>query len=196
MKKKLSTLLTLLTLVFSLAFSGCVTGGNTVALSYPSELGAYPWCRWSVTVVGFTDQRADKQTLGAKDLDEGEYYVAGSDVSDWVTRAFVDEFKNRGCGCEYRAGAADADTQFVISGEVLAVSLDKIGFTDFNSKVRMFVELTRNGERVYAETYNGELDRSFALGSDAPGDVLAEALQFVVTDAVEKLINHMKDADR
>ena len=186
--------------VFLLALAtflpGCITGGSVVPLTYPSDLGAYPWCRWSVTVVGFTDQRADQKTLGAKDLDEGEYYVAGSSAADWMTRAFYDELKNRGCACVYKQSALEADTDFVISGEVLDLGLDKIGFTDFNANLRLFVELSRKGERVYAETYTGELDKSFALGSDAPEEVLAEALQFVVTDAVEKLISHMKEADR
>lgn len=183
-------------LIVATALPGCMAGSSTVPLTYPADLGAHPWCRWSVTVVGFVDRRADTKTLGVKDADEGRNYVAGSDVADWMTRAFYDELKNRGCDCVYKQSALEADTDFVITGEVLKASLDKVGFTDFNSSLSLFVELQRKGERVYAETYNGELDKSFALGSDAPGEVLAEALQFVVSGAVEKLITHMKEADR
>lgn len=189
MRPKLLLWFTALCVLVLPLFTGCASS-NIVQLKYPLELADTPWCRWPVTVVAFEDQRG-VQALGA--MDEVTAYQAASSVSDWVTRAVFEEMKARGCECTYVAEAASAGDGFVISGEVLTVRLDKTGINQWENEIRVRIQVAKDGERIYGETYKGYVQRTFVLATDAPEDIMVEGLSDIMRDATEKMIKAMSE---
>lgn len=190
--KRFHMRLGLVVLALSLAASAC-SRPTVVPLTYPTELGTAPWCRWDMTITGFSDVRAPGKVLG--DQGDGMVYRTGGSVSDWVARAFFDELKNRGCGCTYQPDLASAGTGYAIGGKVLSLRLDKVGFNQWKAMVQVLVILTRDGQAIYAETYTSEREEPFVIARDAEQKILARTLQGLVSDAVCKLVETMRLAD-
>ncbi len=172
--------------------TGC--GGNSVVgLVYPEQLDDTPWCRWDVSIVGFADTRC-VQSLGA--MDETTDYTTASDVSQWVSRSLYREMKSRGCDCIYVAKAEQGADGFIISGEILSITLDKIGLNQWSTRMEILVELTRDSEMLFGQTYTGTVERTFFLASEAPEKILAEGLSEILKDAAIKLTKAMGEASR
>lgn len=190
MKKFLYPLLCALLAALALGASGCAPS-NVVPLSYPAQLSDMPWCRWDVTLTPFADQRPAK-VLGVQD--ENASYVAGSDVSEWVGRSLSSELAARGCECGWASSAEKAGQGFVISGTVSRVQLDKTGINQWTTSMSLRVELSRGGELLFGQTYNGSVERTFLLPNEGPEKIMSEALAEILGDAAVKLVDAMKNA--
>lgn len=171
--------------------AGCLAT-SVVPLSYPEALSDTPWCRWDVTLVGLVDKRPAK-TLGV--MDEQTNYTAASDVAEWVSRSLYREIESRGCRCVV-VSVESTDEGFVIDGEVLSVSLDKIGINQWSTHMDIRVQLSRDGEMLFGQTYSGTVERTFLLASEGPEAIMAEGLSDILKDAAVKITDAMRTAQR
>jgi hypothetical protein len=176
--------------VLALLAAGCA-GSNVVPLTYPAQLSDTPWCRWDVTLTPFADERPARE-LGVRD--ENATYVAASDVAEWVGRSLSAELSSRGCRCGWANAAQNAGGGFAVGGTITRVQLDKIGINQWTTALSIRVELSRGGELLFGQTYNGTVERTFVLPNEGPQQILSEALSEILGDAAVKLTEAMKQA--
>ena len=189
MKKILLLCVCLTALLLS---AGCLAT-SVVPLSYPEALADTPWCRWDVTLVGFVDKRPAK-ALGV--MDEQTNYTAASSVGEWVSRSLYREIESRGCKCAVVGTMEQAGEGFVIDGEVLSVTLDKIGINQWSTHMEVRVQLSRGGEMLFGQTYSGTVERTFLIASEGPESIMAEGLSDILRDAAVKITDTMRTAQR
>ncbi len=186
-------MLTWVCLIVVLAVSTGCMGSSVVGLTYPGQLDDIPWCRWDVSVAGFTDARF-VHSLGT--MNETTDYTAASDVAQWVSRSLYREMQSRGCDCTYLEQAGQSADGFIISGKILSITLDKIGINQWSTRMEILVELTRDSEMLFGQTYIGTVERTFFMASKAPEKILAEGLSEILKDAAIKLTKAMAEASR
>ena len=168
----------LLCLLIGLA-AGC-SKGNGIKLTYALGPAKNP-CAGEVTIFTFQDKRT-KTNLG-KD-DDGKTLTSLSDVSDWVGWALYDELTAAGCAPKFRTTTVTADTNAVITGEVLEVSLNPTGVATYAAKVAINIVVKKQGKVIHAEKFTSEVEDVVAIGYGSRSELLAEALRSLLAEAV------------
>lgn len=176
--KKVILLLSVLCLTFGITV-GC-TKSNAVKLTYALGETTVP-CTGEVVVFKFADKRSTS-TLG-KDSD-GSAISTVSDVADWVGWALFDELKAAGCDAKYRTSTVSPGDTALITGEVLALSLNQTGTTTYKSKVSIKVVVEKAGQVVHTEKYTSEVEDIVVPGYGSESELMAEALRGVIAEAV------------
>lgn len=174
--RKLIGLAALLCLVLA---AGCAKD-NAIKLTYALGPTASP-CAGDVVIFKFEDKRPT-QTLGTDG--DGMPITVLSDVSDWVGWALYDELAAAGCHPKYRTATVPQNGETVITGEVLAVTLNSTGATTYAGKVSVKITISRNGELVHVEKFTSEVEDVAITGYGSRTEILAEALRGLMAEAV------------
>lgn len=178
--------LLLVLLLLSVLATGCMRS-NAVKLTYTTAEQPAT-CPGRAIVYRFTDQRENKEYLGRHE--DGETLTATSDVADWVGWAFFDELMAAGCETKYRTTTVSDDVA-VVTGEILEVALDQTGKTTFKARVTVNVRVQKDGKDVHVEKFISEVEDVAIPGYATQADVLADALQGVVTAALPSICKNL-----
>jgi len=182
--KRAGLLLTLCLL--PLLMAGCLRS-NTIKLTYATVETPIE-CPGKAVVYRFEDLRKDREQLGLHE--NGSAIVTTSDIGDWVGWAIFDELMAAGCDTKYRTITV-ADDIPVITGEILDVSLDQTGSTTFRGKVALNLRIRKSGRDVHVEKFISEVEDIVLPGYGSQSDLMAAALQGVITTALPVICENL-----
>ena len=163
-----------------LAFTAGCNKDNAIKLTYALGQTKAP-CEGEIVIFKFEDKRATT-TLGKED--DGQSITSLSDISDWVGWALYDELTAAGCEPKYRTSTVTPDTNVVITGEVLDVSLNPTGATTYAGKVSVKIVVTKEGKVIHSEKYTSEVEDVAMVGYGSRSEIMAEALRGLLAEAV------------
>ena len=159
--------------------AGCAKN-NAVKLTYALGPTTVP-CTGEVVVFKFEDKRTGA-TLGKDDT--GQPVTTVSDVADWVGWALFDELKAAGCEPKYRTSTVTPGNAALVTGEVLAASLNQTGTTTWAGKVTVKIMVQKAGQTVHVEKFTSEVEDVVVPGYGSTSDIMAEALRGLLAEAV------------
>jgi hypothetical protein len=186
---KLSAIAAVAVIGFGLVgFSGC-TPRTQVALKYQPALIKQFSCRKSVSIVTFKDVR-NKTTIG--ETQKGEPIYATTSVSEWISRALYDELRRAGCRVEYHDAAYAFDTDVTLTGEIKALNLIQMTYTEYDSDMRVNIILEKHGQREFSKEYYSTFTKKTLPSSGVSEEVLTELLQGMVQEIVPDLRSRLE----
>lgn len=166
------------------ALSACA-GSTQLVLRYQVASAPAAGCDKAIAVVTFKDGREQKM-LGI-DAD-GQAYKTDSNVAEWVSWSLYDELRTVGCSkVKYHQTEGEFTADYVVSGEVLKVSVRQNSATSYTAAVQLRLEIKKDGQVVYAGKFQGEKDNTVFPGSGKAEQVLSDALQVVLSDVVAQV---------
>lgn len=186
---KLSAIAAIAVIGFGLAgFNGC-TPRTQVALKYqPALIKPFP-CRKSVSIVTFKDVR-NKTTIG--ETQKGEPIYATTSVSEWVSRALTDELRRTGCRVEYHDTPYTFDTDVTLTGEIKALNLIQMTYTEYDSDMRVNIILEKNGQREFSKEFYSTFTKKTLPSSGVSEEVLTELLQGMIQEIIPDLRSRLE----
>ena len=186
---KLSAIAAIAVIGFGLVgFSGC-TPRTQVALKYqPALIKQFP-CRKSVSIVTFKDVR-NKTTIG--ETQKGEPIYATASVSEWISRALTDELRRAGCRVEYHDASYAFDTDVTLTGEIKALNLIQMTYTEYDSDMRVNIILEKHGQREFSKEYYSTFTKKTLPSSGVSEEVLTGLLQGMIQEIVPDLRSRLE----
>jgi hypothetical protein len=154
--------------VFSV-LTGCAFGTRQVTLTYPpaavSEASGPKTAEAATTVSGatkpvilvpFTDQRADKRSIGEVRNGWGMRtadVITDRDVAEWVTRAVMMELTRAGYQVMSRNEVSNFDTLPTLTGDLITIHCTAL--FSYEGEVSFFAKLERDGYELLKKRYTG-----------------------------------------
>ena len=173
--------------LLALAFTTGCNKSNAVKLTYALGQTKAP-CSGDVTVFKFADKRTSSR-LGS--TSNGQAISSLSDVADWVGWALFDELKAAGCEPKYRTSTVTPGDGPLITGEVLAVSLNQTGTTTYAGKLSVKIMIEKAGKTVMVEKYTSEVEDLAVPGYGSETDIMAEALRGLIAEALPTICSKL-----
>jgi hypothetical protein len=169
-------------------FSGC-TPRTQVALKYqPTLIKQFP-CRKSVSIVTFKDD-LNRTTIG--ETQKGEPIHATDSVSEWISRALYDELRRAGCRVEYHDAVYAFDTDVTLTGEIKALKIVQMTYTEYDSDMRLNIILQKQGQREFSKEYYSTFTKKTLPSSGVSEEVLTELLQGMIQEIIPDLRSRLE----
>jgi hypothetical protein len=134
------------------------------------------------------------EAIGRRDGDA--LYPANTSVGQWAAEAVAEQVAACGCGTIIVQHPGEADTEWVVSGDVRKAFVDKTGVLDYETTLALQVNLLRDKEKVFGKEvkFSSQKTASFP-SSDLPSQYLDEAISDAVAEVVPDLVRRMAEEE-
>lgn len=142
-------------------------------------------CKNKLNVAAFEDLRPQTRTIGT--TRKGYSFYAESYVEDWFSRALVQQLRATGCPATLvRQGEPSGNP--VIQGKIRQISLHERARTKYEAALKLTLVLINQGKTIHEETFSVRMQKTVLPKGDTPRNILREAMQDLLREAVPKLI--------
>ena len=173
-------------LLLSALLAACASN-NAVKLTY--ALGTpQASCPGKAVIFKFEDKRSVSK-LGKNN--SGRNVDTLSNVVDWVGWALYDELASAGCDVKYRTSTPPEDGTPVVTGEVLAVTLNQTGTTTWTASVEVRLLVKRDGKVVHSEKFASEVQDVVLPGYGTQSELMASALRTLMGEIVPSVCKQL-----
>lgn len=167
---------------------GCMPK-DTVRLMYASaEPTALPAPTAPHVAVVLLEDKRGQEPIGVRS--NGDAFLPGSPVAEWVSRSLADELSRKGPQVSYAPTiqlAQSAQPNYIITGTVDEVWVKEINAATYSAVVRIKLTMANRQGVVFAEGLSATQEKSGIPSSALAENVLTETLRDVLKAAAAKL---------
>jgi hypothetical protein len=164
--------------------SGCA--GNVVNLHYVPVGAVLQSTGKQVTVFELEDRRP--QVSGVGQRKDGGLFVGDARVTDWVSRALVNEFLRQGVQAYYAGEGMSSPGAPMISGSVDVLWLTETGNTSYDVEMKITLFLSdSNGKAIYTESFWCKQSAQFIPSESNISNLMTDTLRDLVVPAAQAM---------
>lgn len=184
-----------LLLLCMFALTACGPGNSVRLLPSPpiSESALPAPTAPSISVVNFTDKRADPYSIGVRR--DGSAFTTQGNVPQWMSRALADQLARDGMRVTYAYDTSEArrgNPDYLVTGIIDDVWLKESSAMELSANMRVIVTLANRKGRLWSETSTTTQTRASLPSGSSADNLLAETLRELLKPLTKKIITSVE----
>lgn len=146
-----------------------------------------------VSVVCFTDKRADTSSLGTRR--DNSAFTTSDNVALWVSRALADELTRHALQVSFATNtsqARSANPDYLVTGRLEEAWLRETSATEMGANLRAQFSLANRQGRLLHETLNSSQSRTGLPSGAAAENLLLDTLRDLVKPMARQIVQNIE----